>query len=82
MYIFFISIHNINGDYMDLDIRKHVINNLKEDKESILDTIEESLTLKDEMVLPGLGVILELFWNELSKEEKDKIVNIINDKII
>lgn len=66
---------------MDLDIRRHVIDNLKDDKNSILDTIEESVTINDEMVLPGLGVILELFWNELSKNDKDKIVNIIKDKI-
>ncbi len=66
---------------MDLDIRRHVIDNLKDDKDSILDTIEESVTINDEMVLPGLGVILELFWNELSKNDKDKIVNIIKDKI-
>ncbi len=67
---------------MDLDIRRHVISNLKEDKAgSILDTINESVNIKDEMVLPGLGVILELFWNELTKEEKNKIANIIEKKI-
>lgn len=66
---------------MDLDIRRHVINNLKDDKDSILDTIEEAVTINDEMVLPGLGVILELFWNELDKNDKDKIISIIKDKI-
>lgn len=81
MYIMLLFCHNINGDYMNLDIRKHVINNLKDDKESILDIIEESVALGDEMVLPGLGVILELFWGELSRDEKDNIIKIINDKI-
>ncbi len=81
MYKFINILHNINGDYMDLDIRRHVIDNLKDDKDNISDIIEESVTINDEMVLPGLGVILELFWNKLSKEEKNNIINIIKDNL-
>lgn len=66
---------------MNLDIRRHVINNLKDDKENILDIIEESVSINDEMVLPGLGVILELFWNKLSIEDKNKIINIIKENL-
>jgi len=39
------------------------------------------LTKKDELVLPGLGVVLELFWENLIKEEKEKIASIILEKI-
>ena len=53
---------------MNIDIRKNVINNAV-------------LTKKDELVLPGLGVVLELFWENLIKEEKEKIASIILEKI-
>lgn len=63
---------------MDLDIRKHVINNIKNDnKESIIKVIDEGVQDNDELALPGLGVILELFWLKLSQNEKEKIANII-----
>lgn len=67
---------------MDLDIRLNIKNNLKnEDVNGIISTINESTNTNDELVLPGLGVILELFWNELSQEEKEKIANIVIKKI-
>ena len=67
---------------MDLSIRKNIIENIKSDNyEDIITTINESVTNADEIVLPGLGVLLELFWNELSKSEKIKITNIIKNNI-
>jgi len=67
---------------MDLDIRLNIKNNLKnEDVNGIISTINESTNTNDELVLPGLGVILELFWNELNQEEKEKIANIVIKKI-
>lgn len=63
---------------MDLDIRKHVINNIKNDnKDSIIKILDEGVQNNDELALPGLGVMLELFWLKLSKDEKEKIANII-----
>lgn len=67
---------------MELDIRKSIINKIKDDnEEEILSTINESVITNNELVLPGLGVLLELFWNELSKSEKIKITNIIKNNI-
>ena len=67
---------------MDIDIRKNIINNLKnEDVNGIVSIINDSTKSSDELVLPGLGVILEIIWNELDFKEKEKIANIIINKI-
>ena len=67
---------------MDLDIRKSIIEKIKNDDEkAIIDTINESVVTSDELVLPGLGVMLELFWNKLNYKEKMNIANIIKNSI-
>ena len=67
---------------MDLDIRKNVISKIKNDNEkSIIAMINESVITNDELVLPGLGVMMELFWNNLNENEKMNIANIIKNNI-
>lgn len=67
---------------MDLDIRKNVISKIKNDDEkSIIAMINESVITNDELVLPGLGVMMELFWNNLNENEKMSIANIIKNNI-
>jgi small acid-soluble spore protein I (minor) len=67
---------------MNLSIRKNVIENIKSDNyEDIITTINESVNTGDEIVLPGLGVILELFWNNLKLEDKEYIAKIIKKNI-
>lgn len=67
---------------MDLDIRKNVISKIKDDDEkAIIATINESVITNDELVLPGLGVMIELFWNDLNDNEKMNIANIIKNNI-
>ena len=63
---------------MNIDIRKSVIAKIKDDDEnSLIATINDSVTSRDELVLPGLGVMLELFWNDLGDNEKQNIAQII-----
>ncbi len=67
---------------MNIDIRENVIKKIKEDSaENIIKTLDESVNTNDELVLPGLGVILELFWNSLSDIEKKNIGNLITNKL-
>ena len=67
---------------MNIDIRKSIIDKIKEDDEStLIKTIDDSITSGDELILPGLGVMLELFWNKLNKDEKSNIANIIKNSI-
>lgn len=68
---------------MNLDIRENVISKIKEDDEkSIIAMINESVITNDELVLPGLGVMMELFWNDLNDSEKMNIANIIKNNLV
>jgi len=63
---------------MDIDIRKSIINNFKESQiEEIKDSIEESISDKDEITLPGLGVFFEILWNNSDDTKKDYILQTI-----
>lgn len=67
---------------MEIDIRKNIINNLKKENTSgIINIINESIDSKDELILPGLGVILELIWPELDNNDKEKFANLVIKKI-
>lgn len=55
----------------NIDIRKFIIENFKDDQEEkIRDSIETTIKLKDEDALIGLGVLFELLWNNMTEEEK------------
>jgi len=67
---------------MNVDIRSHIINNFKKDDVKILkEAIEESIKEKDEITLPGMGVFLEIIWNDADDEMKDKMINIIKNRL-
>lgn len=55
----------------NIDIRKYIIDNLKNDNEEKLkDSIETTIKFQDEDALIGLGVLFELLWNNMTEEEK------------
>ncbi len=63
---------------MNIDIRSNVISKIKnDDSKDIINTVDEAITSKDELVLPGLGVLFEIFWDNLGHEEKTNIANTI-----
>lgn len=60
----------------NIDVRKYIINNFKEDtEEQIKSSIEESISTHDDDTLIGLGVLFELVWNNSTEEEKEKILS-------
>ena len=61
---------------MDIDIRKYINDNFKEESsKSIKETIIESIKSKDDVTLPGIGVMFELVWNNSNSVEQDEIIN-------
>ncbi len=61
---------------MNIDVRKYIINNFKDDDVSGLrNAIESSIASKDEDPLIGMGVLLELLWNNSDEELKNKIID-------
>lgn len=66
----------------DISIRKYIIDNFKGDneseiEESINDTIKEGL----EEALPGLGVFMELIWENASNELKKELLEILKAQL-
>ena len=60
----------------NIDVRKYIINNFKDDtEEEIKTSIEESISSRDDDTLIGLGVLFELAWNNSTEEEKNKILS-------
>ncbi len=67
---------------MDISIRGHIINNFKGDDFDVLrSAIEESIQEKDEVTLPGMGVFLEIIWQGADEELKNKMLQIIKERI-
>ena len=52
-----------------MSIRQHIINNFKgDDYETLRRAIDESVKEQDEVTLPGLGVFLEIIWENADNE--------------
>ena len=63
---------------MQPNIREYIINNFKNgNKEALENSIKQSIAKKDEITLPGLGVLFEILWNNSDQQCKDKILNTI-----
>ena len=66
----------------NIDIRNYIIENFKDDNiEKIKDSIETTISSRDEDALIGLGVLFELLWNKLNNEEKQQNLEYIRQSI-
>ena len=60
---------------MNIDIRESIKNNFKgADKSEIKASIESSITDRQEITLPGLGVFFEILWNTSDIDFRDLLV--------
>lgn len=67
---------------MDMTIRQHIINNFKgDDYETLRKAIDESVSSQDEVTLPGLGVFLEIIWENADQELKNQLIDIIKKRV-
>ena len=63
-----------------MNLRNAVLENLnKSSSEDVFKTISDAISSKEEQILPGLGVIFELFWNHLNDVDKKNICNNISN---
>jgi len=61
-----------------MSIKNYIINNLKDCSDGdIKQTIIESIDSNDEVVLPGLGVLFEIVWNNCDENFKNNIVDVL-----
>ncbi len=62
---------------MNIDVRKYIIDNFKnDDEEELLKAINDSVSASDDDALIGLGVLFELAW---SNSKDDLQYNIIKN---
>ena len=67
---------------MNLSIREHIINNFKGDNyDTLKRAIDESVKSQDEVTLPGLGVFLEIIWENADTELKNQLIEIIKKRV-
>ena len=67
---------------MNIDIRKNILENFKDAKlEDIKESIKEAVKDKDEIVLPGLGVLFEILWKNSDDNQKKEILQNIYEEI-
>ncbi len=67
---------------MDINIREHIINNFQGDNYDVLKkAIDECVESKEEATLPGLGVFLEIIWENASQELKNELIEIIRKRV-
>ena len=60
----------------NIEVRKYIINNFKDDSiEEIEKSIDSSIESKNEDPLIGLGVLFELMWNCSNNDTKNTILS-------
>ncbi|MFT8318584.1 MAG: small acid-soluble spore protein SspI [Sporolactobacillus sp.] len=61
---------------MDLDIRRAVLHNVKDNnKQELQETIVDAIQKREEKMLPGLGVLLEVIWNKADPAFRDQLLS-------
>lgn len=61
---------------MDLNLRNAILSNITDnDKAQLEATIVDAIQNGEEKMLPGLGVLFELIWQQSDASAKDEMVN-------
>ncbi len=67
---------------MDIDVRKAVIANMKNNNtEQMEQTILDAIEKEEEKTLPGLGVLFELIWESSEKQQKEEMVHALEQGV-
>lgn len=73
-----ISMKNIHKEVfrMNLNLRNAVITNVTGNSQGELqDTIVDAIQSGEEKMLPGLGVLFEVIWQNASQDEKQEMLS-------
>lgn len=67
---------------MDLDIRQAILHNIKENTEDELEaTIVDAIKDGEEKLLPGLGFLFELIWNQSDDAHKIEMITALKQGV-
>lgn len=60
---------------MDLNLRQAILSNIaSNDQDQLEATIVDAVQTGEEKMLPGLGVLFELIWNQSDEQEKQDML--------
>lgn len=61
---------------MDLNLRKAIVSNVaSNDSSELEETIVDAIQNGEEKMLPGLGVLFELIWQQSNEEDKQAMLD-------
>ena len=67
---------------MNVNIREYIRNNFKKaDSSEIEESSESSISSNEEVILPGLGVLFEIVWQNCSEDVKNNILQTLVNNI-
>ncbi|MBI0576571.1 small acid-soluble spore protein SspI [Neobacillus cucumis] len=65
---------------MNLNLRNAIIHNVSGNSQAELeDTIVDAIQNGEEKMLPGLGVLFEVIWNNSSENEKKEMLSALEN---
>ncbi|KAB2334174.1 small acid-soluble spore protein SspI [Cytobacillus gottheilii] len=61
---------------MNLNLRNAILHNVSgNNQDELKDTIVDAIQNGEEKMLPGLGVLFEVIWNNSSEEDKQEMLH-------
>ncbi|MBM7096509.1 MULTISPECIES: small acid-soluble spore protein SspI [Alteribacter] len=64
---------------MSFNLRGAIMQNIQgSDEEKVEATIQDAIQSKEEKMLPGLGVLFEIYWQEANEQEKAEMIQQIS----
>lgn len=63
------------GDPMNFNLRQAIVQNISDNtREQLKDTIVDAIQSGEEKMLPGLGVLFEIIWNQATAEDQQQML--------
>ncbi|MFD1362208.1 small acid-soluble spore protein SspI [Lentibacillus salinarum] len=67
---------------MDLNLRKAIVSNIAtNDQEQLEATIVDAIEDGEEKMLPGLGVLFELIWEQSDEQDKQDMIKALEQGV-
>ncbi|WP_096440673.1 small acid-soluble spore protein SspI [Alteribacter populi] len=67
---------------MSFNLRGAIMQNIAgSDEEKVEATIQDAIQSQEEKMLPGLGVLFEVYWQGASEQEKQEVIQQISQEL-
>ncbi|KUP05765.1 small acid-soluble spore protein SspI [Bacillus coahuilensis p1.1.43] len=67
---------------MGLNLRNAIIHNVTgSNTEQLNETIVDAIQSGEEKMLPGLGVLFEIYWNNANQQEKSAMLEALEENL-